>query len=111
MIAMPRVRTALTILCVLLSPCAIRAQDAPTNVYLLDGGAFTNALMANSMVEQFATIGMLTAGTQLALQERPNEEIAAKLSAASAGYLRLFLKTDPARVRFSERGIVFQPSK
>jgi hypothetical protein len=147
-----------------------RGQDI-SNVYMLDGGAFTNALMANSLVERMdwamvaarqskvsdsiarprATVPQPAAlafrpvaniDTPRVMASRypaakraeaeavfrellsrlgglerqygqPSHDLAtaatlvgAKLKAAGNSYLHQFLKLDPARIRFSERGMI-----
>lgn len=63
------------------------------------------------LYEQFAIIGMMTGGTTLALKQHPDSVIGAKLKAAGNSYLHQFLKLDPARIRFSERGMILTGSR
>lgn len=64
-----------------------RAQDEMTNVYLLDSGAFTNALMANQMVDRMA----------LVLGKTPDEiyALAGEADAETAAAVRLDFRSDP----------------
>lgn len=59
------------------------------------------------LYEQFALLGMLTAGTHEALKQNPNPTLAANLKKASGTYLRTFLKVDPDQISFSDRGMTF----
>jgi hypothetical protein len=60
------------------------------------------------MFEQFAIIGMFVEGTRFALQSQPNAKISANLKIAGSGYLQAFLKTDPAKIRFSNKGMFIE---
>lgn len=57
------------------------------------------------MYEQMAIVGMFMATTQMALKQRPDPEMAAKLRAVGQGYLEKFLQTDAARVRITAQGL------
>jgi hypothetical protein len=63
------------------------------------------------MFEQFAIIGMFVEGTRFALQGRPNPKISASLQKAGNDYLRTFLNTDPAKIKFSNKGMVIEGAK
>jgi hypothetical protein len=63
------------------------------------------------LYEQLAIIGMMTGGTTLALKERPDPVIAARLKVAGAGYLQQFLKIAPSRIRFTPTGITISASR
>jgi hypothetical protein len=60
------------------------------------------------MYEQFAIIGMFIEGTRYALESQPNAKIAANLKTAGGGYLQTFLKSDPAKMRFSNQGMFIE---
>jgi hypothetical protein len=60
------------------------------------------------MYEQFAIIGMFVEGTRYALQSKPNPKISANLKKAGSDYLQTFLKTDPANIRFSNKGMFIE---
>jgi hypothetical protein len=60
------------------------------------------------MYEQFAIIGMFVEGTRYALQSQSNAKISANLKKAGGDYLRTFLKTDPANLRFSNKGVFIE---
>jgi hypothetical protein len=71
---------------------------------------FANASNADKqeMYEQMAILGMLMAGTQMALKEKPNPQIAANMKQAAKGYLEQFLKTDAERVQITAQGLVLK---
>jgi hypothetical protein len=71
---------------------------------------FANASNAEKqeMYEQMAIIGMFMAGTQMALKEKPNPQIAANMKQAAKGYLEQFLKTDAERVQITAQGLVLR---
>jgi hypothetical protein len=58
------------------------------------------------MYEQLAILGMFMANAQMALRQRSDPEIAARVRTAAAEYLQQFLKTDAGRVRITARGLV-----
>lgn len=57
------------------------------------------------MYEQMAIVGMFMATTQMALKQRPDAAMAARLRAVGQGYLEKFLQTDAARVRITAQGL------
>jgi hypothetical protein len=71
---------------------------------------FANASNADKqeMYEQMAILGMFMAGTQMALKEKPNPQIAANMKQAAKGYLEQFLKTDAERVQITGQGLVLR---
>ncbi len=60
------------------------------------------------MYEQMAIAGMLMAGTQMALKQQPNAQVAANMKQAAKGYLEQFLKTDADRVQITANGLVLK---
>lgn len=62
------------------------------------------------MYEQFAIIGMFIEGARYALQSQPNANISANLKKAGSNYLQIFLKSDPANIRFSNAGMFIEKS-
>jgi hypothetical protein len=60
------------------------------------------------MYEQMAILGMFMAGTQLALRQKPDAQVAANLKQAAKGYLEQFLKTDADRVQITAQGLVLR---
>jgi hypothetical protein len=58
------------------------------------------------MYEQMAIVGMFMATTQMALKQRPDPVLAARLRAVGQGYLEKFLQTDAGRVRVTAQGLV-----
>ncbi|MBK1614349.1 hypothetical protein CKO44_12815 [Rubrivivax gelatinosus] len=57
------------------------------------------------MYEQMAILGMLMAGTQMALQQQPDAATEQRLREAARGYLRQFFKADAERVGFGPGGL------
>jgi hypothetical protein len=61
--------------------------------------------------EQLAILGMMSAATQLALQQSPATPNRAKIEAnmreAGRGYLAKFLQVDPSRVQITSQGLSF----
>jgi hypothetical protein len=60
------------------------------------------------MYEQMAILGMFMAGTQLALRQKPDAQVAANLKQAAKGYLEQFLKIDAERVQITAQGLVLK---
>jgi len=57
------------------------------------------------MYEQMAILGMLMAGTQMALQQQPDAATEQRMREAARGYLRQFFKADAERVSFGPGGL------
>lgn len=55
--------------------------------------------------DQLAALGMFMATTQMALQQRPNEALSAKMRSAAKGYLEQLLKADAQRVQITATGL------
>jgi hypothetical protein len=60
------------------------------------------------LYEQMAILGMFMAGTQMALKQQPNAQVAANMKQAAKGYLEQFLKTDADRVQIAANGLVLK---
>lgn len=60
------------------------------------------------MFEQFATLGTFMASTQLALTQKPNQQISRNLRAAAKDYLENLTKTEADSVRITARGLTLQ---
>jgi hypothetical protein len=58
-----------------------------------------------AMYEQMAIVGMLMAGTQMALKREPDARVRQQMQDAGRGYLRQFLGPDAERLRFTAQGI------
>jgi hypothetical protein len=65
--------------------------------------------------EEFAILGMMSAGTQMALAQNPDNPnaaaVAANMRAAGASYLRAATSMDPDRVRIGADGLSFAPAQ
>lgn len=60
------------------------------------------------MYEQMAILGMFMATTQMALQQRPDPELAVKVRQSARGYLEQFLGTDASRVQITAAGLALK---
>jgi hypothetical protein len=60
------------------------------------------------MYEQMAILGMFMANAQMALRQRPDSQIEARVRAAGKAYLEQFLKTDADRVQITAQGLVLK---
>jgi hypothetical protein len=58
-----------------------------------------------TMYEQMAIVGMLMAGTQMALKQEPDARVRQQMQEAGRTYLRQFLGPDAERLRFTAQGI------
>ncbi|WP_280156099.1 DUF6683 family protein [Piscinibacter sp. XHJ-5] len=72
--------------------------------------AFAKAPTAarQEMYEQLAILGMFMANAQMALRQRPDPQIEARVRAAGKAYLEQFLKTDAERVQITAQGLVLR---
>lgn len=72
--------------------------------------AFTQASAAEKRetYEQLATLGMLMAGTQMAVKASPNPQVEANMRRASKAYLEEFLKVEADRVLIGPRGLTLR---
>lgn len=70
--------------------------------------ARASAQAKQDMYEQLAILGMFVATTQMALENKPDAQIAANLRRTAKGYLELFLKTSADRVSMTAEGLVIR---
>jgi len=64
-----------------------------------------SAVDRRDMYEQMAIIGMLMAGTRMALAQQPNPEVERRMREAGEGYLRQFMGDRATRLSFTAQGI------
>lgn len=57
--------------------------------------------------EQLAILGMMSAGTQIALRRKPDATLEANMREAGGQYLSTLLKTDPANVKITASGLSY----
>jgi hypothetical protein len=70
------------------------------------GYAKVSTAARQEMYEQMAILGMFMANAQMALRQRPDPQIEARVRAAGKAYLEQFLKTDADRVQITAQGLV-----
>lgn len=99
---------------------AYRGEDFPDTHFKALVGQMQDALASNpgfraasasarrDIYERLAIIGMSMASTQLALAQRPDAQVQARVRGAARRYLEQFLKTDPQRIGITARGLVIQ---
>lgn len=72
------------------------------------GYAKASTAARQEMYEQMAILGMFMANAQMALRQRPDPQIEARVRAAGKAYLEQFLKTDAERVQITAQGLVLR---
>lgn len=70
--------------------------------------ASASAQVRHEMFEQMATLGMFMASSQMALTQRPNAAMQARLREAARSYLEGFLKVDAHRVQITANGLALR---